>query len=214
MTHPKPSAEVVDLAARGRIVEAIKRHREETGLGLAEAKSVVDGLPRNTATAVGGERPPSLRASQQAAAFLAATFLGLGGVLVTGAGLYRAHAASSWPGAEGEIVRSRFTSGRTETSHRVEVEYTFEVEGRTYRGSRISYTLTRGPGFTRGARSRYPAGTRVTVRYDPTDPTRSVLEVRIPSLYLGVFIVSLMALSWGLARWIQEAQRERVNASG
>ena len=208
MTHRKPSAEVVDLAARGRVIEAIERHREETGLGLAEAKSVVDGLPRDTATAGGGERPPSDRASRQAAAFLAATILGLGGVLVTGTGLFRAHVASSWPGAEGEIVRS------SETSDGVEVEYTFEVQGRTHRGSRISYTLTRGPGFTRGARSRYPAGSRVTVRYDPTDPTRSVLEVRIPSLYLGVFIVSLMALAWGLARWIQEAQRERVNASG
>jgi ribosomal protein L7/L12 len=36
--------EVVELARNGRKIEAIKRYRELTGVGLAEAKDVVDGL--------------------------------------------------------------------------------------------------------------------------------------------------------------------------
>lgn len=35
---------VRSLARRGRKIEAIKLYREETGLGLAEAKSVIDRL--------------------------------------------------------------------------------------------------------------------------------------------------------------------------
>ena len=37
-------SEVVELARNGRKIEAIKRYRELTGVGLAEAKDVVDGL--------------------------------------------------------------------------------------------------------------------------------------------------------------------------
>jgi len=36
--------EVVELARNGRKIEAIKRYRELTGVGLAGAKDVVDGL--------------------------------------------------------------------------------------------------------------------------------------------------------------------------
>jgi large subunit ribosomal protein L7/L12 len=37
-------SQVVALAQSGQTIEAIKRYRELTGAGLAEAKQVVDGL--------------------------------------------------------------------------------------------------------------------------------------------------------------------------
>lgn len=40
----EPSDAVIDLARQGRKIDAIKLLREEQGLGLAEAKAVVDGL--------------------------------------------------------------------------------------------------------------------------------------------------------------------------
>jgi ribosomal protein L7/L12 len=39
--HP----DVVALAREGKTIQAIKLHREMTGLGLAEAKEAVDRLP-------------------------------------------------------------------------------------------------------------------------------------------------------------------------
>jgi hypothetical protein len=36
--------EIVDLARRGKKIEAIKAYRELTGVGLAEAKDVIDGI--------------------------------------------------------------------------------------------------------------------------------------------------------------------------
>ena len=211
MDDPKPSPAVIDLASRSRTIEAIKRYRRETGVDLVTAKSVVDALPRGGSTAVGKTASPGTGASGRAAAFLAATTLGFIGAAVTGLGLYRAQVASAWPRAGGEIVRSRFVSGTSKTSDRLDVEYTFEVAGQVHRGTRISYTLIWGTGFTRAAQSRYPTGTKVTAHYDPADPSRSVLEVRPPRLYLVVFVVSLIALAWGLARWIQQAQRERAS---
>ncbi len=44
MISVEPSDQVVALAARGRQIEAIKLLRQEHGLGLKEAKEVVDAL--------------------------------------------------------------------------------------------------------------------------------------------------------------------------
>lgn len=41
---PEPSEEVRKLAQEGKKIEAIKRYREETGLGLMESKTAVDRL--------------------------------------------------------------------------------------------------------------------------------------------------------------------------
>ena len=46
-------AEIRDLLARGKKIEAIKRYREETGAGLAEAKSAVEAIE-----AGGAPQPP------------------------------------------------------------------------------------------------------------------------------------------------------------
>jgi len=40
----EPSDEVIALAAAGRKIDAIKQLRAERGLGLKEAKDVVDGI--------------------------------------------------------------------------------------------------------------------------------------------------------------------------
>ena len=46
--HDKLFAELVDLLADGRKIEAIKRFREATGVGLAEAKEAVDHLEQGS----------------------------------------------------------------------------------------------------------------------------------------------------------------------
>ncbi len=108
MTAPSPSLEVSELAARGRVIAAIKLYRRETGEGLASAKAVVDALSRGTVPPHLTADPASgsTRSSRRTAAFLAASVLGFVGVAVTGSGLYRAEIAAQWPQASGEIVRS------------------------------------------------------------------------------------------------------------
>ena len=40
------SEEVMLLVQQDRIIEAVKLHREQTGLGLAEAEAAIDGVSR------------------------------------------------------------------------------------------------------------------------------------------------------------------------
>ena len=54
-----PSAEVRRLVREGKMIQAIKAHRDETGAGLAEAKAVIDGLRANPDAGAAG--PPSRR---------------------------------------------------------------------------------------------------------------------------------------------------------
>jgi ribosomal protein L7/L12 len=46
--HDKLFTELLDLLAGGRKIEAIKRLREATGMGLAEAKAAVDRLEQGS----------------------------------------------------------------------------------------------------------------------------------------------------------------------
>lgn len=42
--EPRVSPEILDMLREGRKIEAIKLYREETGLGLKEAKEFIDSL--------------------------------------------------------------------------------------------------------------------------------------------------------------------------
>lgn len=209
MTDAKPSPEVLNLAARGQTIAAIKLYRQETGASLTVAKSVVDSLPKGTALSPLNSEPapPLTQSSGRAGAFLAATILGFIGLAVTGTGLSRSMIAAQWPQANGEILRSEFLSSTSSQANQLRLEYAFEVDGQVHQGTRISFTMIWGGGFTRALESRYPPGQKVEVYYEPSDPTQAVLEIRIPTLYWMTFIGSLIAFVWGLTTWLKEASR-------
>ena len=88
MDTPLPSDEVLALLAAGRKIDAIKRHRLETGAGLAEAKQAVESVPE---ARLAGLAPASLpgrgHGAQRGGRMVAATVIGLIGLCITGAGL-------------------------------------------------------------------------------------------------------------------------------
>lgn len=53
----EPSNEVIAAAAAGRKIEAIKLLRAEQGIGLAEAKAVVDALPEPSGSVLAARSP-------------------------------------------------------------------------------------------------------------------------------------------------------------
>jgi hypothetical protein len=90
-----------------------------------------------------------------------------------------AHDSKTWPTTIGAVVSSDVgvTSGRFSTSFEPHVTYTYTVDGRSYVGH-----IIRAGGFSFGLResaefilAQYPRG-GVSVRYDPDDPSRAVLE--------------------------------------
>ncbi|MDP3547158.1 MAG: DUF3592 domain-containing protein [Phreatobacter sp.] len=93
---------------------------------------------------------------------------------------------SSWTGRRG--FRSR-------------VIYSFKVDGQTYGGDRIAFGAKASStvaGLISGAADRYPAGSAVTVFYNPDNPAESVLERRAAGLV--VLWVLAGALLAGAAR--------------
>lgn len=72
----EPSDKVVALAATGRKIDAIKLLREEAGLGLREAKEIVDGIDVPERTAPPGAREES--STGRLILILVVLFAGLG----------------------------------------------------------------------------------------------------------------------------------------
>ena len=96
MPSAPPSPGVQELVARGRVIEAVKLYRQETGAGLAEARSAVDALPRDVAPLVTPEDLPTRDENGRTLAFVAAVLLGLAGLAVTASGLIRTYLSSDW----------------------------------------------------------------------------------------------------------------------
>lgn len=72
----EPSDEVITLAARGRKIDAIKLLREQEGLGLAEAKQIVDGIDVDMPSTTSGGREES--STGRLLLILVVLFAGLG----------------------------------------------------------------------------------------------------------------------------------------
>jgi hypothetical protein len=91
--------------------------------------------------------------------------------------------AQSWAQASGRILssriearRHRFVGAEETVRNEPAIEYEFEANGRTWRGSRIGIGDDTGGAETEATLGRYPAGATVTVHYDPDDPRNCVLE--------------------------------------
>ena len=85
-------------------------------------------------------------------------------------------AARGWPTVEGEVILSRRHAGRTRLK---DFEYGYSVAGQDYTSSRAAFL--RVP-YVDPLHETYPSGRRVTVHYDPEDPSRAVIETGAPAL--------------------------------
>jgi hypothetical protein len=92
----------------------------------------------------------------------------------------RAKASRAWPTAPGKVesCEQRRRSTRTGTVYQLALSYSYEVGGFEYQGHSAEF----GPSWVANESlidelaRKYPAGTAVTVHFDPTDPQTSVLE--------------------------------------
>ncbi len=98
--------------------------------------------------------------------------------------------STTWPTAPGQIVashvRTSVSHGRHHgTSYTPVIDYTYLVAGTTYTGTMIA------PGRNWGSKSSYAAvnahvsGTKADVRYDPAQPSTSVLEPGLHAVSFG-----------------------------
>jgi hypothetical protein len=101
-----------------------------------------------------------------------------------------ARASSQWPATEGTVTSSevRDTSDAESDSYSPKVTYEYQVDEVRYENDTISFgqnaygSRRKAEGIAAG----YPAGSHVTVYYEPGDPSNAVLE---PGADAGSFIV-------------------------
>jgi len=94
------------------------------------------------------------------------------------------------------------------------VGYEYQVGGRTYHGSQIrpDYIYTNREAFHREILRRYREGQRVTVYYNPRNPTEAFLELGIPKVLLilaGLAVVFMFAVFLLVAGMVVETGLSR-----
>lgn len=143
--------------------------------------------------------PLMLAASFPAPVLIGSVFIGIG-ILVSFLA-FRTHRkavnAQQWPRTPGHVVRSWVGTRRKQKGrphYYIGVEYAYRVADKDYTGKRVSFGGT--PMFNSKstaettAGTRYPAGMNLNVYYDPQDPSKAILDKRIPSLFAG-FLVAI-----------------------
>lgn len=112
----------------------------------------------------------------------------------------RMFALQAWPSAAGVVVSSEMRSFREwkdnveRTLYSPAIVYRYTVAGREYTGDRYSLDVDvrlGRPEFAQSLLKRFPAGSAVTVFYNPKAPAEAVLERRVSG---GWFIWALAAV--------------------
>ncbi len=119
-------------------------------------------------------------------------------LLMAGLDAVRQH---GWPSTTATVLSSSFSSdGPDEHPYRFVVHYRYQVDGGTYESSTYLSGYSGDDDFAPIQRLmlRYPAGARVTCRYDPDRPARAVLKPRSPWM-LALVLFPLLFVVIGAA---------------
>lgn len=90
-----------------------------------------------------------------------------------------------------------------------DIKYEYRVKGKTYKGSRVSIGEDLGDHAVEDTIARYPAGSTVTVHYNPDRPEQAVLETGAPegvwrtmAIFIAVLTVLLVGGTFGFNRLV------------
>src|SRR5438105_2442035 len=126
-------------------------------------------------------------------------------MLALGAKLAEVYQARHWLATTGTITKSKVRAHKgaaDDEGHEYRSEplvaYEYQVAGRPYRGTRVSFAERSGGADLMPTLARYPIGKSVQVYYNPAKPAQSVLERDLPPLALAG-VAALLAVFLGAA---------------
>lgn len=118
--------------------------------------------------------------------------------------LRKVAAIRKWPATTGTIVSSERAEGSfadADTNWVPVVRYSYQANDRTHTSDVVASTrlVSGGASFTEKVLAKYPAGSQVTVYYNPQEPEEAVLErsdpgVKAMYILFGVFDAILFAV--------------------
>jgi hypothetical protein len=100
-----------------------------------------------------------------------------------------------WQPASGRILSStvvRRRSSRGGTSSYPAIVYEYSVGGMNYQGQKITSGLSWGGSGSGKIVARYPAGSAVTVYYDPNNPADAVLERSVNTIVTWLAVILIL----------------------
>lgn len=119
--------------------------------------------------------------------------------------LIQAVASKKWARTDGVVVVSDLQRSRDSDGgymYRPEISYRYEVNGNEFVASRPRFGSSVSVNWSGPAvriTRKYKAGSRVTVFYDPTDPSQSVLEPGVTVLVWVSLVGGLIFTTLGFA---------------
>jgi hypothetical protein len=131
--------------------------------------------------------------------------------------------AQNWASIQGKVVASGVGTERiadaTDSLPRLrkvpKITFEYAVNGKTHRGSRVSFAERIPDAEVSGIVARYPVGKAVEVFYDPVRPSRAVLERSPPTGIargcLGMFVVGLIGVV--IAMWVVTSAPSLIQAA-
>jgi|SRR3954447_6492053 Protein of unknown function (DUF3592) len=143
--------------------------------------------------------------------------LGLFGTVTAWLDCRKGIRSSSWPAVPGKIIHSHTKKvkvggssvGQSNapklTTYRPQIIYSYEVSGVRLAGRRIQFASephTRMRSKVEDSVSEYPAGSTVTVYYDPAKPAESVLKPGVNAFWNRRKIFSIALVAIGIALWL------------
>jgi len=103
----------------------------------------------------------------------------------------KAAKASEWPSTTG-TVKTSMLEARSDseggTFNYPVVVYTYKVMGQEYEGRRVAPGVQWGGTGAERVVARYPAGSQVTVSYDPEKPSDALLETKSPGWLMWMWV--------------------------
>lgn len=105
---------------------------------------------------------------------------------------------SQWPSTLGTVNNSYLERRRSSKGGSVSypvVEYSYQVQGRSYQGRKIAPGMEVGGTGAGRVVERYPAGAQVMVFYNPQDHTEAVLERKAQATWVMWLVLGIIDCS-------------------
>ena len=133
-------------------------------------------------------------------------FVGIGGAAVVSAlvDLRSGKRTAAWPQVKGKVLTACVVESHSEsgTSYSASVKYEYAVDGIRHTSDRIKFGWeSADEQSAKGTAERYPAGSPVTVYYEPQKPSLSVLEREI-QVGSDIFVLLFALVVFGVGTYV------------
>jgi hypothetical protein len=128
----------------------------------------------------------------------------LGGILIgsiatvaSGWYAYRGLSSLNWPSVQGRVVSSHYSEtqgSKGDPHYEAEIKYTYEISGSTYTNDDLGFMRYPGDDVVKQLVTKHPTGVPITVYYNPSTPTKSIVIPGLGPMHWLLCGLSLMPL--------------------